>query len=103
MVVEVVLVFSFGVLVGCGGLLSDVEVLVGVDETAGDNSTTDELGTWRGTNRISRCMRGSTSGFDEDTNNITVSERQMKKTIHRPGVIDLGSEDGIGTSLKWEP
>ena len=50
-VVEVVLVFSLGGLDGCEGLLScDVDVLVGVDETGGDDCISDEIGFWRGTN-----------------------------------------------------
>ena len=49
-VVEVVLVFSFGGLDGCEGLLScDVDVLVGVGETSGDDCINDETGPWRGT------------------------------------------------------
>jgi hypothetical protein len=51
-VVEVVvLVFSFGGLDGCEGVFScDVDVLVGVGETGGDDCTNDEMGFWRGTN-----------------------------------------------------
>jgi len=50
-VVEVVLVFSFGGLDGCEGLLScDVDVLVGVGETGGDDCINDDIGFWRGTN-----------------------------------------------------
>jgi hypothetical protein len=31
---------------------------------------------------------------------MTMSERQMRRTIHRPGAIDVGSENGIGIKLK---
>ena len=49
-VVEVVLVFSFGGLDGCEGLLScDVDVVVGVGEASGDDCINDETGPWRGT------------------------------------------------------
>ena len=34
-------------------------------------------------------MRGSTPVFDEDVDNITMSERQMRKTMDRPGVMDV--------------
>lgn len=44
-------------------------------------------------------MRGSTSDFDGDADSTTVSERQMKKTMHRPGVIKLESENAIGIGL----
>ena len=50
-VVEVVLVFSFGGLDCDEGVFScDVDVVVGVDETAGDDCINDEIGFWRGTN-----------------------------------------------------
>ena len=48
-------------------------------------------------------MWGSTPGCDEDVDNIAMSERQMTKTIQRPGAIDLGSENAIGVGLRWEP
>jgi len=34
---------------------------------------------------------------------MRVSERQMRKTMHRPGVIDLGRGSGIGINVRREP
>ena len=93
---------------GVEGLVSGdvvVVVVVGevVGEVVGDDGTTGEIGFWRGTNWTSWCARGSTSGFGEDADSTTMSERQMMKTMHRPGAIDLGYGNGIGISLELEP
>jgi hypothetical protein len=98
-VIEVVLVFLFGGLDGCEGVFScNVDVLVGVGETGDDNCTDNEIGFWRGTNWASWWARGSTSGFDEDIDDMTMSERRdpLETTLgvsYRRGKSDRGHEE----------